>query len=337
MIHPDFPLALAPMVGLSHVALRRLILDYLPDTPQTFWPTEMLNSRRLPYQDLGNTPETLRCDRDHNLVPQLLANEEEFIYMSVQKLKDWGAAAIDINMGCPVKKALRHNYGVSLMGDISYAAQITKWAKQASALPVSVKVRAGIESDSIFLKDFLQALEAAGASWITIHPRLAKEKRRGLADWKLVAKMKEHLGIPVIGNGDVQCFADIDKMFEIANCDAVMIGRSLNAKPWLLRQWLESKGKAAVSDMDYSNPEWQAKEYGRSMLKLLTYLQDYYGEALALRKFRFHIRTNHMWLAYGHQLIGLVNKHKSIKELTSDWLRFFEQPLRMYETTNLRY
>src|SRR5262245_8365908 len=122
----NFPLCLAPMVGLSHVALRHLVKAYLPEGARTIWPTEMLSSWRLPRENVGHTPETFRESDESHLVPQILGNEEEPIAESVRRLVEWGAAGVDVNMGCPVKKALRHNYGVALMGDAEYAAHVVR-------------------------------------------------------------------------------------------------------------------------------------------------------------------------------------------------------------------
>src|SRR2546423_779461 len=97
----------APMVGLSHYAVRRALSEFLPPGLRALWPTEMLSSRKLPNQREGEVPEVLFLDRDQGLCPQLLGNEEREIRESVLKLQDWGALAIDINMGCPVQKALR--------------------------------------------------------------------------------------------------------------------------------------------------------------------------------------------------------------------------------------
>ncbi|HYE72856.1 MAG TPA: tRNA-dihydrouridine synthase, partial [Blastocatellia bacterium] len=99
------------MVGLSHFAVREAVAEFLPEGTRTLWPTEMLSSRRLPYQKESEFPELIFADRHRGLCPQLLGNEEFFIRESVKKLEDWGAVAIDINMGCPVQQALRHNYG----------------------------------------------------------------------------------------------------------------------------------------------------------------------------------------------------------------------------------
>ena len=138
-----FPVLLAPMVGLTHFVVRKALAEYLPPGSRSLWPTEMLNSRRIPAEKPNQCIEILFHDRDAGLCPQLLANEENFIRDSITKLTDWGARAIDINMGCPVKRALTHNYGVALMGDPNYAADVAALAvKYAGALPVSVKLRA---------------------------------------------------------------------------------------------------------------------------------------------------------------------------------------------------
>lgn len=150
-VWPDinFPFTLAPMVGLSHVALRSLIQDYMPRSAVTYWPTEMLNSRRLPNQEVGSTPETLRTDRDQYLVPQILGNDLKYIHPSLEKLKNIQIGGVDINMGCPVSRALKHNYGVALMGDPQYAWAVVKETKSCCDVPVTVKLRAGLD----FLKD----------------------------------------------------------------------------------------------------------------------------------------------------------------------------------------
>ena len=178
----NFPLCLAPMVGLTHVALRMVTRAYLPRGARTIWPTEMLSSRKLPFEDLEKTPETMRAEIETGLVPQILGNEEESIQQSIARLQAWGAQGIDINMGCPVQKALRHNYGVALMGDAGYAAEVVRMAVRHSSVPVSVKLRAGTQSDFEYLVRFVHGLREAGASWICLHPRTTTQKHQGIAD-----------------------------------------------------------------------------------------------------------------------------------------------------------
>ncbi|MFN9067162.1 MAG: tRNA-dihydrouridine synthase, partial [Bdellovibrionales bacterium] len=139
-----------------------LVQSYMPKDAVVPWPTEMLNSRKLPNEKVGFTPETKRHESENFLMPQILGNQENYIHDSIQLLENWGARGIDINMGCPVEKALRHNYGVALMGDSSYAAAVVGMARRSTKLPVSVKLRAA-DSDVGFeyLYDFVMGLREA--------------------------------------------------------------------------------------------------------------------------------------------------------------------------------
>ncbi|PYQ09195.1 MAG: hypothetical protein DMH00_13460, partial [Acidobacteria bacterium] len=144
----DFPILVAPMVGISHVAFRALVRTYLPADCSTLLFTEMLSSRRLPAERVGSTPLTYVLEGgESNLIPQLLANEERFIAASVRKLEVMAPAGIDINMGCPVKQALSHNWGVALMGDIRYAADVVAVTRCHVRQPLSVKMRSGLREE----------------------------------------------------------------------------------------------------------------------------------------------------------------------------------------------
>ncbi len=327
------------MVGLSHMALRLVVRDYLPAGAKTIWPTEMLNSRRLPYENLAQTPEAFRSDIESELVPQILGNEEEPIRLSVERLVQWGAEGIDINMGCPVQKALRHNYGVALMGDPVYAAQVVKMTKKDSPVPVSVKLRAGSQGDFGFLRDFVMGLVDSGADWITLHPRTPEQKRRGVADWDQIRRLRAEISVPVIGNGDVQTSADVFRMLNETGCDMVMVGRALAARPWMMWQvgedlgWPAPAGKVGMAPR---TPLEEGSEYGRCLLKLLKELSGPHSESLALRKFRFHVRTTSVWLDFGHSLYSVVTKAKTLIEVQEALELFFEKPVQMAEKTDLR-
>lgn len=335
----NFPVCLAPMVGLSHLSFRRLLRNYLPDEAKVIWPTEMLSSRKLPLENVGQTPETLRDGDEHYLCPQILGNEEEPIRESVSRLVNWGASAIDINMGCPVQKALRHNYGVALMGDPEYAAEVVKMTVRNSKVPVSVKLRAGLTGDINYVVNFVRGLENAGASWISFHPRSAEQKRRGSADWEQIRILKDSVKLPVIGNGDVQVADDVFNMLDETGCEMVMVGRALTARPWLLWQvgerlgFTPPKGKSGAAP---SGEHEEAKEYGISLLLLCDYLEKDFGDSLGLRKLRFYIRTGSVWLDFGHHLFSLSMKAKTIAEAKVLIEDFFKSNLRMVSKTELR-
>lgn len=335
-----YPLCLAPMVGLSHVVLRLIVRQYLPEGQMALWPTEMLNSRRLPNEDLSRTPETLRLNHEDGLVPQILGNEPEPIRKSVQILKAWGAIAIDINMGCPVKKALKHNYGVALMGDSEYAAEVVRMAVESSDLPVSVKLRAGEESEPEKLFEFVSRIEKAGASWITLHPRFAHQMRRGSADWNKIAQVRAHLSIPVIGNGDVQTADDVFDLFQQGQCDMVMVGRALTARPWMLWQVGERLGFSPPLGRSGSaprTPEEEGLEFHRVLHQMVDGFAKHFPGDLGLRKSRFYIKNAAPWLEFGHDLESRFCKSRNFDELRQHIDDFYRVPQRMMARTQLRY
>ncbi len=344
----NFPLCLAPMVGLTHVALRRVILDYMPENASTHWPTEMLSSRRLPDENLKTTPETLRMASEKGLVPQILGNEERAISRSVQRLVDeWGAEGIDINMGCPVQKALKHNYGVSLMGDVDYAARVVEVTKKNSSVPVSVKLRAvGSDKSVSQLIEFVNRLVDAGADWITLHPRTAEQKRRGTANWSQITELKKEMKIPIIGNGDIQTYEDVIAMQNQTGADKVMAGRALAAKPWMVWQLGEKLGFADPARFKGmkapATPYEEGVEYGRSLLKLIDYAEENFmteagaSESITLRKLLFHIRTTHVWLEFGHTLMAKTSRCQSLIELRHAVNEFFDSEQKMNARTELR-
>lgn len=344
----NFPLCLAPMVGLTHVALRRVILDYMPENASTHWPTEMLSSRRLPDENLKTTPETLRMPFEKGLVPQILGNEERAISRSVQRLvSEWGADGIDINMGCPVQKALKHNYGVSLMGDVDYAARVVEITKKNSSVPVSVKLRAvGSDKSVPQLIEFVNKLVDAGADWITLHPRTAEQKRRGSANWSQIAELKKAMKIPIIGNGDIQTYEDVLAMQQQTAADKVMAGRALAARPWMVWQLGEKLG--FNDPVQYrgrkapANGYEEGAEYGRCLLKLIDYAEENFmleagaSESLTLRKILFHVRTTHVWLEFGHTLMARTSRCQNLRDLRATVVEFFDSEQRMNARTELR-
>lgn len=335
----EFPVRLAPMVGLSHIALRMLVRRYLPAGQTTYWPTEMLSSWRLGREVLGSTPETLRNDDEDFLCPQILGNEEEPIRESVVKLRAWGAQAIDINMGCPVRKALRHNYGVALMGDADYAARVVEMTTRHTKLPVSVKLRAGLQNDPEYLLRFCRGLREAGAAWITLHPRIAGDQRRGRADWTQIAFLQRELGIPVIGNGDVQTTDDVFRMIEDTKCAGVMVGRALTARPWMLWQVGRRLGlenpPGLVGDPPI-DPHSEGAEYGQALRVLIEILSTHFSAVEGMKRLKFHVRVSQVWLEFGHSLWASISKCQTYEEAHVAIDKFFSIPQRLFAKTQLR-
>lgn len=349
----NFPLSLAPMVGLSHVVLRQVIGSYMPKNASTFWPTEMLNSRRIPNEVLGINSETYVDPLEKNIVPQILGNEKKAITDSIIRLKNvWDISGVDINMGCPVQKALKHNYGVALMGDSDYAAQVVEYAANAARnlskpIPVSVKLRAVGTSQTLpDLIHFVEKLVNAGADWITLHPRSAEQQRRGSADWSQITELKKNIKVPVVGNGDIQIADDVLKMLDETKADYVMAGRALAARPWMV--WQLGEKLNLETPENYQNqkaPQTETEEgaeYGRMLLKYIHFTEVYFkekigmSEGLILRRILFFIKTTHVWLEFGHTLMAYSTRAKNLEELKMYVERFFQNEQRMFQRTELR-
>ena len=336
----DFPVLLAPMVGLSHVAFRALVRSYLPAGVSTLLFTEMLSSRRLPSERVGGTPQTYVMEGgEKDLVPQLLANEERFIRESMKKLEALSPAGVDINMGCPVKKALSHNWGVALMGDIGYASDVVAAARRHISLPLSVKMRSGLSENLAYLTDFIQAMEASGADWLTLHPRTGSQNRRGRASWETIARAREAVAIPLVGNGDVQTADDVLRMFAETGCDGVMVARAAVARPWIFWQLGETLGWPPPPGREGEGaprtPEEEGRESRRAHLRFVDLLEKSFVPAEGIRRLRFFVAWSHNWLPFGHHLWAATTRVDDYPSARAAVERFFETPHTLMPRTTL--
>lgn len=328
------------MVGLSHVALRVTARSYLPEGARNLLFTEMLSSRRLPTERMGDRPETACLPDETNLVPQLLGNEERFIAGSLEKLEFMQPAAVDINMGCPVTQALKHNWGVALMGDPRYAEEVVRTTVKHSRWPVSVKLRTGLNDDLEYLLDFCRMLEAAGAAWITLHPRTASQHRRGSANWDYIARARDTVSIPVIGNGDVQTADDALDLVRRTGCDGVMIGRAAVARPWIFWQIGQKLGLPPPSrhagEEAPADGFAEGREFHRAFERFVAVAEPRFPARDLRKRVNFFLHWGARWLDFGHELWRRVSSAQDIDETRARAARFFEKPQRMTERTVLR-
>ena len=339
-VHVDFPFFLAPMVGLSHVALRTTIRSYMPSGAKNLLFTEMLSSRRLPTERIGDRPETATDPRETNLVPQLLGNEERFIRGSLKKLEAMRPMAVDINMGCPVTRALKHNWGVALMGDPAYAREVIETTVRFSPWPVSVKLRTGLKDDIEYLLDFCQMVEDAGASWITLHPRTAADHRRGTANWDHIARVRDTVKVPVIGNGDVQTAEDALALLRQTGCDGVMIGRAAVARPWIFWQLGEALGlpdpPACAGERAPRDGYEEGAEFLRAFERFVDVAEPRFLPRDARKRVNFFVHWGARWLDFGHELWRRISGAADLPECRERARSFFARAQRMTSRTVLR-
>lgn len=319
----EFPFMIAPMVGLSHVAFRELVRSYTPPSLSALCFTEMLSTRKLPSEKLHNTNELRIAENERFFVPQLLGNEERFIEPSVKKLLALNPWGFDINMGCPQTHILRHNWGVRLMGDAGYAAEVVSMVKRHTALPVSVKLRGGADKDVDvdYLFRFTDVLEEAGLDWLTIHPRPRAAKHEGLANWQAVSDVAKRRSIPVVANGDIQTAEDALHVVRNLGCDGAMIARAATVRPWILWQIAAKLGSTsvpadAVTAGPPVTPEDEGAEYFRAVVRYIDILLKYFGDSeYSLQKARFFAATGSKWFLFGHSFWRVTMKAKTLAEM----------------------
>ncbi len=330
----------APMAGLSHVAFRQVVRSYLPAGASALLFTEMLSTRLLPGEEVGQTPQTQMAPGEDDLVPQLLGNDEGLIERSLEKLQAIRPAGIDINMGCPVSKVLKHNWGVALMGDIRYAEQVVRQTRKLTRLPLSVKMRTGMTDDPEYLVDFARMLEEAGADWVTLHPRIQANHRRGSANWNYIGRVRDALRIPVVGNGDIQEMSDIFKMHAITGCDGVMVARASTARPWIFWQAAEELGLPAPAGREGERapqtPEEEGREYHRALNLFCSELEKWFSPAEQMPRLRLFLAWGHKWLFFGHYLSTRINRCPDLSSARNFIDGFFREPKTLQPRTLLQ-
>lgn len=227
---PKSNVLLAPMSEYTDRSFRKICADF--GAGLVF--TEMIHASWL----LNNNPKTMDIARIDGgpTVYQLVGSNLGDMRDAAVVLEKRGAPIIDLNMGCPDKELKDMGAGVYLTADIDKAKGIAKAVVDAVKVPVTAKIRLGVNQEQINCKKLARALEGAGISAITLHPRAGTQRLTGPSYWVYIHELKQNLHIPVIGNGDVQTLEDAKFMLKSTKCDAVMIGRGAIGNPFIFKQ-----------------------------------------------------------------------------------------------------
>lgn len=228
----DVPVVLAPMAGITNTAFRRLCREY----GAGLYVSEMITSRAL----VERNETTMRLIRHHESETprsiQLYGVDPHTIAEAVRIIvAEDHADHIDLNFGCPVPKVTRKGGGAALPWKSSLFAEIvTQAVKAAGPVPLTVKMRKGIDPDHLTFIDAGRAAEDAGAAAVALHARTASEFYSGFADWNAIGELKQAVtSIPVLGNGDIWSADDAVRMMAQTDCDGVVVGRGCLGRPWL--------------------------------------------------------------------------------------------------------
>ncbi|NMF61550.1 tRNA dihydrouridine synthase DusB [Brasilonema octagenarum] len=219
----------SPLSGVTDMVFRRLVRRYAPESMMY---TEMVNATGLHY--VKQLPKIMEVDRNERPISiQLFDCRPDFLAEAAVKAVEEGADTVDINMGCPVNKITKNGGGSSLLRQPEVAEAIVREVVKAVDVPVTVKTRIGWSDKEITILDFAKRMQDAGAQMITVHGRTRAQGYNGNARWEWIARVKEVLSIPVIGNGDIFSVEAAVKCLEQTGADGVMCSRGTLGYPFL--------------------------------------------------------------------------------------------------------
>jgi nifR3 family TIM-barrel protein len=306
------PLLLAPMAGLTHSALRTLLLSF---GGIGLLATEMLSARRLPAESASTSPYLVRTAGEGPLSYQLLVAGPEEVAPAVAILHRLGADAIDLNLGCPAPRVRQAGGGSSLMADPEQVRRIVAAARGLTSLPLSAKIRLGETLDEGRLREFCLMLTEGGIDLLTVHARLRREPFGRKPRWEWVGKIKDWLDIPVIANGGVCSVATARDCLRISGADGLMIGRAAAEKPWIF---------AEISREIYGLEDGGVEiDLPRIYLEMVTALVARFRPERRLgrlKEFTHYFARNY---PFGHHLATAVQSSGSMEEAWERALAFF--------------
>jgi tRNA-dihydrouridine synthase B len=223
---------LAPMAGVTDTLFRRVIRGL---GGCGLLMTEFTSSEGI----TRSAKKTLRYlffqEDEHPITAQLFGASPAVMADAARMVEDLGFDAVDINLGCPAKKVVKCG-GSGLLRDLPLLEDIFRFVRNAVKIPLTIKLRAGWDENSIVAVDVAKLAESVGVEGIAVHPRTRVQGYAGRADWELIAAVKRAVRIPVIGNGDINTPEDAERVVRETNCDAVMIGRAAATNPWIFAQ-----------------------------------------------------------------------------------------------------
>src|SRR5690606_36115299 len=311
----DPPVVLAPMAGVTNAAFRRLCAEQ----GAGLYVCEMITSRGIVERDEKTLSMLVFADAEDVRSVQLYGVDPHYVGEAVKILAgDYGVAHVDLNFGCPVPKVTRKGGGAALPYKRVLLGRILRAAVEAGepyGIPGTMKTRKGIDDDGLTYLDAGRIAEDAGCAAIALHGRTAAQHYAGAADWDALARLKQHVSIPVLGNGDIWEAADAVRMVRETGVDGVVIGRGCLGRPWLFRDLAAAFAGGAVPPLPTLG------EVAAMMRRHAQLLADLMGEDRGLRDMRKHMAWCLKGFVVGQQVraaLGMVSGLDELDQLLSE-------------------
>jgi nifR3 family TIM-barrel protein len=303
------PVVLAPMAGITNATFRRLCAEQ----GAGLYVCEMITSRGIVEGDEKTLSMLVFADAEDVRSVQLYGVDPHYVGEAVKILAgEYGVAHVDLNFGCPVPKVTRKGGGAALpykRGLLDRILRSAVGAAEPYGIPVTMKTRMGIDEDNLTYLDAGRIAEDAGCAAIALHGRTAAQHYSGAADWGSIARLKERVGIPVLGNGDIWEAADALRMMSHTGADGVVVGRGCLGRPWLFRDLA-----AAFAGVPYP-PLPTLGEVAAMMRRHAELLAELMGEERGLRDMRKHMAWYLKGFVVGQEVRASLGMVSSLAKL----------------------
>lgn len=306
-------LLLAPMAGITNLPMRLMARD----CGAALCFTEMVSVNGL-VREGKKTFELLKSTpADRPLGIQLFGDDPGLLAEGARLVAGYGDL-IDINMGCPVRKVVDSGAGSALLREPRKVAAIIRAVRRATELPLTIKIRTGWKAEEHTFLEIARIAEMEGCDAITLHPRSRAQMFEGHADWSRIRELKDSVGIPVIGSGDIFTAGGIMAMLGETGCDGVMVARGALGNPWIFREALEM----ATGQETLPAPP---RERLAVALRHMELFMELSGERVALREMRKHLAWYAKGLANASQFRDKINRIEGKEELIGAMRDFFSR------------